>query len=523
MSSTDGPFDTIPLRAPTTRVTRLKAIVRALSTTSTSRPLLKASKLLDLLGQTRALQSQTVEQRPTDGRGRNDTDLEWMVVGKATVQTYGLMLYALLEQTIPLSDDIWYWDEVLGSYAYTGLYTLQTSPVRLWQQAREVYEDAKQRYLSQSDAATSTARTSETISARWKQFYSLLQRSFRERSMSAATNKILSPFALCRSEARQKQNALKKLREMNASGLGLLMDEGLSFEVDDEESATAKEDYSPSKDEWRSTLAKSISLMETILRNVTVLEVGVSEFEDGVFTSVENDPEIVQNQQDEGARSARPALLTDRLIRILIQHLPAQESSSKALFIEYGRPSRIVRYWLPASALLLSGSTLLRIAANRRTEIVTWIREFGATVIDFWSNWVIEPVKKLIGTIRHDEDSEVAIMSKESLKADRESLERMVVDFAMDHPEGSSGGGLSQEEIATIRAKVKEGDLTSVLKAYERDLQRPFMGTVRGDLVRALLIQIQKTKVDVEVAIGGIDALLKSQELVFGYEAPYGS
>jgi nuclear-control-of-ATPase protein 2 len=40
---------------------------------------------------------------------------------------------------------------------------------------------------------------------------------------------------------------------------------------------------------------------------------------------------------------------------------------------------------------------------------------------------------------------------------------------------------------------------------------------VRGDLVRALLIQIQKTKVDVEIAIGGIDALLKSQELVFGF------
>lgn len=42
------------------------------------------------------------------------------------------------------------------------------------------------------------------------------------------------------------------------------------------------------------------------------------------------------------------------------------------------------------------------------------------------------------------------------------------------------------------------------------------MGTIRGDLVRALLIQVQKTKVDVELAVSGIDALLKSQELVFG-------
>src|SRR5436189_2987938 len=62
-----------------------------------------------------------------------------------------------------------------------------------------------------------------------------------------------------------------------------------------------------------------------------------------------------------------------------------------------------------------------------------------------------------------------------------------------------------------------EGDLSPVLRAYEKDLRKPFIGFVRGDLVRTLLIQIQKTKVDVEVAMNGIDALLKSQELVFGF------
>ncbi len=75
---------------------------------------------------------------------------------------------------------------------------------------------------------------------------------------------------------------------------------------------------------------------------------------------------------------------------------------------------------------------------------------------------------------------------------------------------------MTEAEIATLRTRIREGDLTPVLRAYEQDLKRPFMGTIRGNLVRALLIQIQKTKVDVEVAIGGIDSILKSQELVFG-------
>jgi len=79
------------------------------------------------------------------------------------------------------------------------------------------------------------------------------------------------------------------------------------------------------------------------------------------------------------------------------------------------------------------------------------------------------------------------------------------------------GIALNDAQVSEIRAKVKEGDLTTILRAYEKDLRRPFIGTVRGDLIRTLLIQVQKTKVDVEVALNGIDALLKSQELVFGF------
>jgi nuclear-control-of-ATPase protein 2 len=39
---------------------------------------------------------------------------------------------------------------------------------------------------------------------------------------------------------------------------------------------------------------------------------------------------------------------------------------------------------------------------------------------------------------------------------------------------------------------------------------------VTGSLVRSLLIQIQKGKVDLETAMAGIDRLLKSQQLLFG-------
>ena len=454
------------------------------------------------------------EEYEDEGRAAYKRGLEWLLVSKATAQTYGIILNTLLEQTIPLSDDIWYWDEVLGSYTYSGLYTVQTSPSRFWNWSKDVYADARSRLDSLRTNNVEERPDSKTLSDRWQQFYGLVKDSIRDRSIADMRLKAMSPLTLSRAEIRHKQKHLKRLRELSASGLGVLMDEALTFDPEDEGSVTPKDRSDTSdKEEWKSIVAKSVALMETVLRNVTILETGVSEFEDTVFTNVEEDPELVHSEEE---TSSRPIILATKLQQILAVHLPSHVAATENLSRQYGRPSVLTRYWFPATILLLSSSTLLRIFFNRRAEILSWIRELGVTTKDFWYNWVVQPIKKIVGTIRHDKDSEIAIMSKQSLQGDRASLERMVVDFAMDDSPNSKGRSLGEAEIAEVRAKVREGDLTPVLKAYERDLRKPLWGTVRGDLIRALLIQIQKTKVDVEVAIGGIDSLLKSQELVFG-------
>jgi nuclear-control-of-ATPase protein 2 len=490
----------------TARTAHLKNVVRSLSTTSRSKPLLTRSKLRQVLAQSK-WETADISASEVDA---DEADLEWLIAGKATVQTYGLLLNTFLAQTIPLNDEIWYWDDVLGSYANTGLYTVQTAPGRFWRSAKEVYADAKAKYMSShagSGMRESSQSATQPLSQGWRDFYTLVQGSIQDRSLMQARTRILSPFALCRTEARKKQAGLKKLREMSATAIGLLIDEGLTFlHYDEEEKNHSKGSESPDlgQDEWRITVARSVSLLESVLTNVNAENGVIADFEEIVFSTVEAE-----------SNGSSPVALTDKLFHILDQHLPEQKNASSEIALNYGRPSRLVRYWIPGTILLLSGSTLLRVFASRKAEIRQWIQEFGHTVIDFWSNWVIEPTKRLIGTIRHDEESEVAIMSKDSLKADRASLERMVVDFAVDHPE--NGKAYTEAQIADIRANVKQGDLTPVLRAYEGDLAKPFMGTVRGSLIRALLIQVQKTKVDVEVAIGGIDALLKSQELLFGF------
>lgn len=477
------------------RTSQLKAVVRALSTTSSSRPLLRRTRLRSLLHQ---LARREGDQAAIETTSTDVTNLEWVAIGKATAQVYGLILNSLLDRTIPLSESIWYWDDVLGSYANIVLYTFQTSPIRFWHQAKEIYADARQK-LAQGRAITTSAReATRTVTQSWQEFYRLVQNSIRERSLAQAQTKILSPFALTTLEIRGNLDQIKYLRKSSAATIGRLVRECLVFggpPEDRKRGALVQMLGTEEDDDWQTTIARTASLLDSATRT--------QDGQNGDHTPL--DPQTVSSSE-----------VATLLINVLDENLPKKEAEAMTLRFKHGKPSRLIRYWIPAVGVLLSGSTLLRIFVNRRAEIAQWFRELGQTTIDFWTNWVLEPVKKLIGTIRHDEHSEIAIQSRDSLRADRESLERMVIDFALQHPEGSNTN-FTEGQIAEIKAKVKEGDLTPVLKAYEREMQSPIKNAIMGDLIRTLLIQIQKTKVDVEVAIGGIDSILKSQELLFGF------
>jgi nuclear-control-of-ATPase protein 2 len=267
---------------------------------------------------------------------------------------------------------------------------------------------------------------------------------------------------------------------------------------------------------WKSVVSKTIALMDAVIRSVNSAELSIDNFDDSV-ASITQDDQYYELHEPSGERTAttlKPAHVAERLQYLLNHALPTYTTNFGAVVKENGRPSWLVRYWLPATALLVSSTTIFRIVVSRQDEIMAWVQELGQTIIDFWSNWVVEPLKRVIGTIRHDEDSEVSIMSKRSLETDRSSLERMVVDFAVKNP---GGAALNESQIADIRAKVREGDLTPVLRSYEKDIQSPIKGAIAGNLASALLIQVQKTKVDLELAMSGIDSILKSQELLFGF------
>ncbi|EGX92894.1 ATP synthase regulation protein NCA2 [Cordyceps militaris CM01] len=497
------------------RIDQLLHLVQALSSTSSSQPLVPVDFVRSLLIQSDILAPHTYGAAglpSVQAKSHYENEVEWLLVTKATVQIYGTILNTLLDRIIPLSDDIWYWSEVLNSYTYSSLYTVQTSPLRLWAWTQDVYAASKTRINSFDvrDASSDLAQAGSGVTQQWRKFYDIVRESIVERSLANVQRKVLSPLAYCRSEVQKKQAELQKLREITASGLGVLMDEGLQFDSNDGKVQLQGAHL-------KGVVERSVALIDMVLKEVSTLDMSIHEFEDKVFAGVEEDAELSVHIEDT-ATPGRSSVLARRLLNIIDKVLPQHVSTMDKLAVANGRPHPAVRYWIPAVVGLVSSSTILRILVNRQAEIVEWITDFGATVRDFWLNWVVEPTQKVVKTIRHDETSEIAIMSRDSLKADRESLERMVVEFAQDNPQFvMEGSSITDAHISEIRRKVAEGDVTPVLRAYEKYLRKPLAGAITGDLVRSLLIQVQKTKVDLEVAMTGIDSLLKSQELVFGF------
>jgi nuclear-control-of-ATPase protein 2 len=509
---------------PSDRAEHLQSLVKSLSIPSSSRnPLLSASQIHHYLTRAQIVlpdQGQDLAAQKHDGE--YEQELAWLLVAKATVQVYGLILSRLLDETVALADDVWYWDQVLGSQHATALYSMQTAPLRLAEWSNYVWADVRRRSADFSIRGAG-AEAQQSLTARWTEFYGLVKEVVREKGIKEMRKRVVSPVARVRGSVRQKQNELKRCRLRGANALGVLLGEGLMNENMHGE-GFATPNGTQGRDKWKASVARNVALMDAVLAKVNEEELAVDKFDAAIAAATDDDPlyDVEVYTQENGEASelgAHPATIADRLIKMLQARIPEYTQQSKVMVQKHGKPSRIIRYWLPITVGVLSSSTILRYLVNRKAEILTWIQEFGHTIRDFWINWCVEPTRKVIQTIRHDKDSEVSIMSKRSLEGDRASLERMVVDFAVDNPGNATdtGSPLTEVEIASLRAKVREGDLTPVLKAYEKDLSSPFMGTIRGNLIRALLIQVQKTKVDVEVAMGGIDALLKSQELVFGF------
>lgn len=308
-------------------------------------------------------------------------------------------------------------------------------------------------------------------------------RKSRSKSLRAAVLEF-SPIYLARHEARCKRRGLTHERDLLAEKLGRLA-------LEQEEQA-------------ENTIAVQQDMLQDLKQKIAHVAQALS-----VETPDEREISSVKVQVD----SPPTAQALSSSLRVLLTETLERTHSRTALILSpthFGQPSRLTQRWpsllaYPCALLLIS-----RYISNNWNGLAAKAQEAKETLRGLLIGWVWEPCVQLLETVRHGGDDAAVIVSRESLNSDLSSLERMVASFTKDQY------GITGPELDAVAAKVREGDLTHVLRIYESEMRTPFKSTVSGSLVRALLIQIQKAKVDLEIAMSGIDRLLKSQQLLFG-------
>ncbi|TPX58762.1 hypothetical protein SpCBS45565_g07910 [Spizellomyces sp. 'palustris'] len=441
---------------------------------------------------------------------------ELAFLSKVAAVLHAHLLHRLVTASSSLPPHVSYWRDQEISNIRAGYYLLQTLPRRIYRYAQLL-------------VASVRSQQPHHLRPQFQIFSKKLLRRFggAGQQVNAASATFLglglrrlrppTVFELARQEIRCKREKLEIAREVEASCLGLLADHGVDIKPATVRATFARrsaegrfkvsrEDVAEAAKEVQATLSKVLILMTASLDKVTRVADDMSPEEEVVWADVSSLEEDIGSTQVHSI-----ADLYDEVHRVYTSFITFDWSFDR-LIRKYGRPSRITRYWLPAATGAFLAYSIGSTLALRWDDVVDWVDNLRDTISSFFTEWIVKPLQNVYTTIRHKE-AQLAITSSESLNADLKALEKMVVEYARDH------GVTDPLELTRIGEQAQHGDMSLVLQQYAEELKAPFKNALSGDLVRALLIQIQKAKVDGELAISALDKLLRSNELNFAFLA----
>ncbi|XP_078443176.1 dgd1 suppressor 1 [Wolffia australiana] len=174
------------------------------------------------------------------------------------------------------------------------------------------------------------------------------------------------------------------------------------------------------------------------------------------------------------------------------------------------KPRRLSLYWLQytCGAIGLSLCTMWLLRHSRlmgSSDIDNWIREAKESTVAFWKSHVEEPLlsirDELFETFRRRHKG---VIEKADVQLSENSLHRMLLAFSEQTKGQKFPEDASDQEMLEI-----------VMSRYEKELAHPIQNLIGGELPRALLIQVQKLKLDVETAMLELDQILKANEINF--------
>eukprot|EP01132_Coremiostelium_polycephalum_P005852 gene5852-7281_t len=169
-------------------------------------------------------------------------------------------------------------------------------------------------------------------------------------------------------------------------------------------------------------------------------------------------------------------------------------------------PGFFTRNWFKITAGAILTYCAIRYTYDNMDVFKENLHDLYNAAIRFYKDHLEEPLLNIWSVIRYDKKT-LTVTDPASLQSSMDSLTRMVVDYSVD-----TKSGFDKDLLVQLTEK---GDISSIMKSYELNIRNPLKNIVFGDLVRLILIQVQKEKVDVDKAMIAIDKLLQANELNF--------
>ena len=96
--------------------------------------------------------------------------------------------------------------------------------------------------------------------------------------------------------------------------------------------------------------------MDAVVQNVSDADLTADKLDDAVATATQDDLyyELHEASGERTAKSLKPSDVAARLQELLKHTLPTYSSNFNAAVKQNGRPSALIRYWLPTVVLLVS-------------------------------------------------------------------------------------------------------------------------------------------------------------------------
>ncbi|KAG0556391.1 hypothetical protein KC19_11G050300 [Ceratodon purpureus] len=176
----------------------------------------------------------------------------------------------------------------------------------------------------------------------------------------------------------------------------------------------------------------------------------------------------------------------------------------------YRRPRKLVRNWLYYTGGgiglgILSGWVYRHSQLSGSNDLNQWTKDGVDAATGFFEEHVKEPLLSIRDDLfdtfhkRHREGRELG-----DVKLTAESLHRMLKEFVAQTKGNETAKDSSEQQLMEL-----------MMHRYETELTHPVKNLLGGELARALLIQVQKLKLDIETAMLDLNQILRANEINF--------